>query len=80
MNGVINRIGNYDEALGKEYHFPIEDYDDRELVLLYPKQDYDYDGDLGNQYEHTLALTHLLFSKSIDANTKKALFNENIWY
>ncbi|MCD7810220.1 MAG: hypothetical protein LUH02_12855 [Erysipelotrichaceae bacterium] len=71
MDGVINRIGNYDEPLGKEYYFPVEDYDVRELVLLYPKQEYDYGGDLGNHYEKALAFVQLLFSKSIDIETKK---------
>ncbi|MCD7892189.1 MAG: hypothetical protein LUG60_00680 [Erysipelotrichaceae bacterium] len=71
MDGVINRIRNYDEPLGKEYHFPLGHYDDRELVLLYPKKDYDYEGDLGNHYEHALAFAHLLFSKDIDIEVKK---------
>ncbi|MCD7892682.1 MAG: hypothetical protein LUG60_03180 [Erysipelotrichaceae bacterium] len=71
LDGVMNRISNKEESLGKEYHFPNESYDDRETVLLYPKKEYDYEGNLGNDFEHALAFANLLFSDDIPVSKKK---------
>ncbi len=71
LDGVMNRVHNEEESLGKEYHFPKDSYDDRETVLLYPKREYDYEGDLGNDFEHALAFANLLFSDDIPVSEKK---------